>query len=112
MRKAMGVLWEYDVAVVSLYSCSEISVRGSGVKSQPLAVNVELRQECAFTAPGLQHALGQFSAACDQAGMKISAKKTRCDASFSSVHSHSQWPLGRFNSMHDRLPVIQVPTVS
>jgi len=31
---------------------------------------------------------------------------------FGSVHSRSQWPLGRFSSMHDRLPVILVPTVS
>ena len=31
---------------------------------------------------------------------------------FSSVHSHSQWLLGRFSSRHDRLPVILIPTVS
>jgi len=30
---------------------------------------------------GLQHVLDRFSAACDQAGMKISAKKTRCHVS-------------------------------
>jgi len=37
---------------------------------------------------------------------------TRKRIRISSVHLHSQWPLGRFNSMHDHLPVIPVPTVS
>ena len=51
-----GVLWEYGVdgrlslAVNSLYSRSEVSVRVGGVKSQPFTVRIRLRRRCVLSA--------------------------------------------------------------